>query len=134
MSIDQSETRKRSRSELARFGQIWSDLVKEFKPITALRAAARTNHNRVSRHSRVPETGFKWGGYVTVKIIPHPHGAFCTRGIPPFIARSGDVNFGDSLGITAFDVLTRRSPGGGGGVERYSDGHSIRHRPFVHPI
>jgi hypothetical protein len=71
---------------------------------------------------------------VTVKIIPHPHGAFCTRRIPPFVARSGDVDLGDSPGITAFDVFARRSLGGGGGVEGFSDGHCIRHRPFVHPV
>ena len=69
-----------------------------------------------------------------VKIIPHPHSAFRTRGIPPFIARSGDVNFGYSPGMTAFDVFARRSLGGGGGVGGYSDGNSIRHDPLFTPL
>jgi len=45
--------------------------------------------------------------YVAVKILPHPHTADCTRGIPPNVARSGDVLFGYPPGM---------SPRGGGEV------------------
>jgi len=43
-----------------RFGQICSDLVKEFKPITALRAATWTNHRGWFRPFEGLETGFKY--------------------------------------------------------------------------
>jgi hypothetical protein len=55
-------------------------------------------------------TGFS-NANVAVKILPHPHSAFCTRGIPPNVARSGDVNFGYP-GV--LPLLTFNFDGGGG--------------------
>jgi hypothetical protein len=72
--------------------------------------------------------------YVTVKIIPHPHGAFCTRGKPPFVARSGDVSFGDSPGVTAFDVFARRSLGSGGGLKITQTVIQCVIDPFITPF